>query len=90
MPTRTEQGARKGPLPYLNPSLSIDARVADLISRLTLDEKVGQLWYTAPAIERLGIPAYNWWNEALHGVGRNGRATSFRRPSAWPRRGIPT
>ncbi|MEM7372139.1 MAG: glycoside hydrolase family 3 N-terminal domain-containing protein [Bacteroidota bacterium] len=62
---------------YQNPDLSIAERVDDLISKLTVEEKVGQLSYNAPAIERLGIPEYNWWNECLHGVARNGRATVF-------------
>jgi beta-glucosidase len=62
---------------YLNTSLPLDARVKDLVSRLTLKEKVDQLMYTAPAIPRLNIPAYNWWNEALHGVARSGPATVF-------------
>ncbi len=48
-----------------------------LVSRMTLEEKAGQLRYDAPAIPRLGIPAYNWWNEALHGVARSGQATIF-------------
>ncbi len=48
-----------------------------LVARMTLEEKASQLRYDAPAIERLGIPAYNWWNEALHGVARGGTATSF-------------
>jgi beta-glucosidase len=77
MPPQTKRAAKKEAAPYLNPNLPIEQRVQDLISRMTLDEKVSQLWYTAPAIERLGIPAYNWWNEALHGVGRSGRATIF-------------
>jgi len=63
--------------PFQNPELSMSDRVDDLISRLTLEEKVGQLMYGAPAVERLGIPQYNWWNECLHGVARNGRATVF-------------
>lgn len=63
--------------PYLNPSLSVDARVNDLISRLTLQEKVYQMMNSSPAIPRLSIPAYNWWNEALHGVARSGVATVF-------------
>jgi len=53
---------------FQNPSLSIDKRVNDLVSRLTLEEKVSQMLNSAPAIERLGIPAYNWWSECLHGV----------------------
>ena len=64
-------------LPYQDPGLPIGERVADLVSRMTLEEKVGQMLYTAPAIPRLGVPAYNWWNECLHGVARNGRATVF-------------
>lgn len=54
--------------PYLNPKLSIDQRVDDLVSRMTLDEKASQVVHRSRAIERLGIPAYNWWSEALHGV----------------------
>jgi beta-glucosidase len=63
--------------PYLDPDAALDDRVEDLVSRMTLEEKVSQLLYEAPAIERLGIPEYNWWNEALHGVARAGRATVF-------------
>ena len=48
-----------------------------LVSQMTLDEKIGQMLYDSPAIERLGIPAYNWWNESLHGVARAGTATVF-------------
>ena len=62
---------------YLDPDLPTDKRVADLISKLTLEEKLAQLLHDAPGIERLGIPAYDWWNEALHGVARYGRATVF-------------
>jgi beta-glucosidase len=62
--------------PYLDPSLAPGRRAADLVSRMTLDEKVLQMQSTAPAIARLGVPAYNWWNEALHGVAQ-GRATVF-------------
>jgi beta-glucosidase len=62
---------------YRNPDLPFERRVNDLVSRLTLEERVSQLQDVAPAIERLGIPAYNWWNEALHGVARSGLATSF-------------
>src|SRR5580693_10809604 len=63
--------------PYLDPSLPIDQRVNDLVSRLTLDEKASQMQDVAVAIPRLGIPMYNWWNEALHGVARAGNATVF-------------
>jgi beta-glucosidase len=63
--------------PFQNPSLSEEQRVNDLVSRMTLKEKADQLLYTAPAIPRLGIPSYNWWNEALHGVARAGNATVF-------------
>ena len=54
-----------------------EERAADLISQMTLEERVGQMQNTAPAIPRLGIPAYDWWNEALHGVARAGLATVF-------------
>lgn len=63
--------------PFQNPTLKLEERVNDLIQRMTLEEKAGQLMYGAPAIERLEVPAYNWWNECLHGVARNGRATIF-------------
>ncbi|HBZ21301.1 MAG TPA: glucan 1,4-alpha-glucosidase [Bacteroidales bacterium] len=63
--------------PFQNPTLSEEQRVNDLISRMTLKEKADQLLYTAPAVARLGIPSYNWWNEALHGVARAGYATVF-------------
>jgi beta-glucosidase len=62
---------------FRDPSLPLDERVADLVGKLTLDEKVSQMMHTARAVPRLGIPAYNYWNEALHGVARNGRATVF-------------
>jgi len=62
---------------YRNPGLSVDVRVDDLITRMTLDEKVSQAMHGSAAIERLGVPEYNWWNEALHGVARAGHATVF-------------
>lgn len=62
---------------YTNEELSNELRVLDLINRMTLDEKVSLLGYNSKAIPRLGIPAYNWWNEALHGVARAGNATIF-------------
>ncbi len=58
-------------------SLPVESRVNDLVSLLTLEEKVQQMQSQAPAIPRLGIPAYNWWSECLHGVARNGNATVF-------------
>jgi beta-glucosidase len=63
--------------PFRDPSVPLEKRVDDLVSRMTLQEKADQLLYTAPAIPRLGVPAYNWWNEALHGVARAGFATVF-------------
>jgi len=63
--------------PYQNPQLSVEERVNDLVGRMTIDEKIGQMMNTAPAVDRLGIPAYNWWNECLHGVARAGLATVF-------------
>src|SRR5438128_10917421 len=62
---------------YLDPSLPLEQRVNDLVSRMTLEEKVSQMQDVAPGISRLGIPAYNWWNEGLHGVARAGNATVF-------------
>ena len=67
----------QSPPSYKNPNLPIETRVNDLVSRMTLEEKVSQMMNAAPAIERLGIPAYDWWNEALHGVARAGYATVF-------------
>ena len=52
-------------------------RAKELVSKMTIAEKMSQLRYDAPEIARLGIPAYNWWNEGLHGVARAGTATSF-------------
>ena len=64
-------------LPFRNPDLPLEQRVADLVERMTLDEKTRQMLYNAPGIERLNVPVYNWWNEALHGVARAGKATVF-------------
>ena len=63
--------------PFQNIDLPLEERVEDLIGRLTVDEKISQTMMDSPAIERLGIEHYHWWNEALHGVARNGTATVF-------------
>ncbi len=62
---------------YKDQSLPFTERARDLVSRMTLEEKTSQMLYNSPAIPRLGIPSYNWWNEALHGVARAGTATVF-------------
>lgn len=70
----------QGPEPegrYLDPTLPVEQRVADLVARMTLEEKVSQMVHGAAAIPQLGIPEYNWWNECLHGVARAGTATVF-------------
>lgn len=70
--------APRQPTPaYLNPDLAVDDRVSDLLARMTLEEKISQMQNNAPAIPRLGIPAYGWANEALHGVALAGHATVF-------------
>ena len=63
--------------PFQNTTLSFDERVDDLVDRLTTEEKIAQMYDKTPAVERLGIPRYEWWNEALHGVARAGKATVF-------------
>ncbi|MEO7767695.1 MAG: glycoside hydrolase family 3 N-terminal domain-containing protein, partial [Ferruginibacter sp.] len=62
---------------YQDPSVPVEQRVNDLVGRMTIREKVSQLFHESVAIDRLGIPAYNWWNESLHGVARAGKATVF-------------
>src|SRR5262245_42446854 len=64
-------------LPFRDPTLPVDERVRDLVARLTVAEKAGQMLHESPAVPRLGLPAYNWWNEGLHGVARAGVATVF-------------
>ena len=63
--------------PFNDPKLPVDQRIEDLLGRLTLEEKVGMMMNGSAGVERLGIPDYNWWNEALHGVARAGIATVF-------------
>ena len=65
------------PPPYLDVHRPLEERVRDLVSQMTREEKIGQMLADAPAIERLKIPAYNWWSEGLHGVARSGHATVF-------------
>ncbi len=62
---------------YLDPAYSFEERVNDLVGRMTVEEKVSQMGSVAPAIERLSVPQYNWWNEGLHGLARAGLATVF-------------
>jgi beta-glucosidase len=69
--------ARETPPRYRNPDLSAVERAGDLVHRMTVAEKISQTMTAAPAIPRLGVPAYEWWSEALHGVARAGRATVF-------------
>jgi beta-glucosidase len=72
-----QQQAAGQALPYMNPALPVAERVKDLIGRMTLEEKVQQMRDHAPAIPRLGVPKYDWWNESLHGVAFAGYATNF-------------
>jgi beta-glucosidase len=72
-----QQGAKPVTYPFQNTTLSFEARATDLVSRLTLQEKIALMQNNAKPVERLGIPAYNWWNECLHGVARDGVATVF-------------
>ncbi|MDO5396444.1 MAG: glycoside hydrolase family 3 C-terminal domain-containing protein [bacterium] len=82
VPTVQPTEKPEGLLPYQDESLSFEERAADLVSRMTLEEKVAQLGYTAPAIPRLGVANYNYWKECLHGVARQGKATNFPAPLA--------
>ncbi len=76
-PPTEEQIKAAAAMPFRNPALPIDKRVDDLVGRLTLEEKVSQLIDRAAPIPRLDIPAYNWWNEGLHGIARSGFSTLF-------------
>ncbi len=76
-PARAQQPSQNSSQPWLDPSLPVDQRVDDLISQMTLQEKVQQMRDHAPAIPRLGVPKYDWWNEGLHGVAFAGTATNF-------------
>lgn len=74
---RSQTNLKAIDLPFMNTALPLQDRVNDLVLRLTTEEKIQQMQHTAPAVDRLGIPQYNWWNECLHGVARNGIATVF-------------
>ncbi|MDP4245215.1 MAG: glycoside hydrolase family 3 C-terminal domain-containing protein [Bacteroidota bacterium] len=76
-PPLTSTSLHSYPFPYLDPNLAIEDRVDDLVRRMTLEEKIGQMMNAAPAIPRLQVPEYNWWNECLHGVARAGLATVY-------------
>lgn len=73
-------GLRAQPLPYQNPALTVEERVKDLMSRLTLEEKASLMFDQSPAIPRLGINKFNWWSEALHGLANNDSVTVFPEP----------
>src|SRR6201997_3477475 len=70
-------GFAQSATPYKDPSLPVEKRVDDLVSRMTLEEKVSQMMNSSDAIPRLGIPKYDWWSEGLHGIARSGYATVF-------------
>ena len=76
-PPTEEQIKAAAAMPFRNTALPIEQRVDDLVSRMTLEEKVSQLIDRAAPIPRLDVPAYNWWNEGLHGIARSGYATLF-------------
>jgi len=70
----------KSPALYMDYTKPIEIRVSNLVSQMTVEEKVSQMMYNSPAIARLGVPEYNWWNECLHGVARSGNASVFPEP----------
>ncbi|MFY9937245.1 MAG: glycoside hydrolase family 3 C-terminal domain-containing protein [Silvibacterium sp.] len=72
-----KNGVCQNTAPYMDASLPVDKRVDDLVSRMTLEEKVSQMMNGADAIPRLGVPKYDWWSEGLHGIARSGYATVF-------------
>jgi beta-glucosidase len=74
---RAQQQAGTQTFPYMNPAIPVEQRVKDLIGRMTFEEKVSQMQDHSPAVPRLGVPKYDWWNEGLHGVAFAGYATNF-------------
>ena len=77
LPVYSQKAGEEETQAFRNSSLPIRQRVDDLISQMTLEEKVLQMQNSAPAIARLGVSAYDWWSEGLHGVARSGHATVF-------------
>ncbi len=75
--SQLELKAQEVDFTFMDPSLSIEDRTEILVSQMTLDEKISQLVNHAEALPRFNIPEYDWWNEALHGIARNGKATVF-------------
>jgi beta-glucosidase len=71
-------GYAAGPQPWLDTSASFETRAAALVAQMSLEEKAAQMQNAAPAIERLGVPAYDWWNEGLHGVARSITSSSVK------------
>lgn len=72
-----KEGVKEYDYPFRNPDLAMEERINNLIGLLTLEEKVGLMMNSSKPVPRLDIPAYDWWNEALHGVARSGKATVF-------------
>ena len=80
---KTKEGEKETVPRFRDPDQPVEDRIEDLLARMTIEEKVSQMVHRSAAIERLGIPAYNWWNEACHGIGRAGRATVFPQVIGW-------
>ncbi|MBQ0736374.1 glycoside hydrolase family 3 C-terminal domain-containing protein [Aquimarina celericrescens] len=77
IPVSVVTAQKLAPFPWQNTALSFEARSEALVKALTLEEKVSLMTHNSAAIPRLNVPEYNWWNESLHGIARNGRATVF-------------
>lgn len=77
LPNSSSEGGDIGEAIYLDETRTFEERAADLVARMTVDEKIAQLQYQSPAISRLNVSSYNYWKEALHGIARQGKATSF-------------
>jgi len=84
-PAIADEPAASGTPLWRDPTQPVELRVRDLVGRMTLEEKALQVCNVAPSIPRLGLPAYNYWNECLHGVGATALPLFFHRPLAWRR-----